>query len=59
MLVVILAVAVVVCAFNWLNRWVACAALAKYMFDKGYTPPSDEEVKACAMLVWKRWFKVK
>lgn len=46
MLVVILAVAVVVCAFNWLNRWVACAALAKYMFDKGYTPPSDEEVKA-------------
>ena len=59
MLVGILTVAFIVCAFGWLNRWVACAALTKYMLDKGYTPPSDEEAKACAIWAWKKLFKVK
>ena len=30
------------------------AALAKYMMDKGYKPPSDKEMKACTVYVWKK-----
>ncbi len=34
--------------------WVGSAALAKYISDKGYTPPSDEEMKACCTYVLKK-----
>ena len=52
MLTIVLGATTVICAVGWLVRWVACAALAKYMIDKGYTPPTDEESKACALYVW-------
>lgn len=54
MLYAIFAVAIIVCAFGWLNRWVATAALVKYMLDKGYAAPSDEELKVCCVYVWKK-----
>ena len=50
----LLAAALIVCAIGWLNRWVACAALAKYILDKGYTPPTDAEARACAAYVWRK-----
>lgn len=43
MLAIVFGATTVICAVGWLVRWVACAALAKYMIDKGYTPPTDEE----------------
>ena len=59
MLAIVFGATTVICAVGWLVRWVACAALAKYMIDKGYTPPTDEESKACALYVWKRLLKIK
>jgi hypothetical protein len=53
-LTTILFITTVICAVGWLNRWVSCAALVKYILDKGYTPPSDEETKACAEYVWNK-----
>ena len=52
-------VVAIVCAFGWLNRWVACAALVKYMADKKVTPPSDDEAKACAMYVWTKLLHIR
>ena len=43
-----------ICAAGWLTYWVGVAALAKYMSDKGYKPPSDDEIKACSVYVWKK-----
>lgn len=51
---VALGIGVLVCALGWLNQWVACAALAKYMMDKEYETPSDEEAKRCAAYVWNK-----
>ncbi|MCI9142792.1 MAG: hypothetical protein HFH87_09240 [Lachnospiraceae bacterium] len=47
-----------VSAGGWLIHWVGTAALAKYMSDKGYMPPSNEEMKACCTYVWKRIFHI-
>lgn len=44
----------VVCGVGWLLYWVSTASLAKYMMDKGYKPPSDEEMKKCSLYVWKK-----
>lgn len=44
----------IISSIGWLCYWVGSAALAKYMMDKGYTPPSDEEMKACSTYVLKR-----
>lgn len=48
----------VVSAVGWMCYWVGAAALAKYMSDKGYMPPSDEEMKAYCTYVWKKLFHV-
>jgi len=34
-------------AVKWLSCWAAVAGLVKYMVKKGYTPPSEQETKAC------------
>lgn len=54
MLTIGFAVIAVICAFGWLNRWVGCAALAMYIASKEYTPPTDEELRACLAEVWRR-----
>ena len=54
MLAVVFFVTTVICGIGWLTYWVGAAALAKYLMDKGYKPPSDEEMKACTMYVWKK-----
>ena len=43
-----------VCGIGWLIYWVSTAALAKYILDKGYKPPSDEEMTACTSYVWRK-----
>jgi len=48
----------VVASAGWFCYWVGSAALAKYMTDKGYTPPSDEEMKACCTYVLKKKFHI-
>lgn len=47
------------CAWRWLNQYVSTAALIMYILEKGYTPPSEAEMKACAAEVWKRVLKIK
>lgn len=33
---------------------IGIAVLVKYIIDKGYKPPSDEEMKACCVCVIKK-----
>ena len=47
------------CAIGWLVRWVACAALVKYMADQGYRQPTDEEMQECCMYAWKKLLHVR
>lgn len=56
---VVFAITTGIFALGWLNSWVARAALVKYMLDKNYTPPTDEETKACAMWAWKKVLHIK
>ncbi len=46
----------ILCGIGWFSYWVGVAALAKYMADKGYEPPSDEEIKECSLYVCKKLF---
>lgn len=54
MLAIIFIITTFICAVGWLVQKVSCLALAKYMLDKGYTPPSDEEAETCARYVWNQ-----
>lgn len=36
-----------ICGFGWLVTQIGAAALVKYMYEKNYTPPTNEELKAC------------
>ena len=47
MIAVFLAGTTAICGAGWLICWVASAALAKYMTDKGYKLPSNNEMKNC------------
>ena len=49
----------IICGIGWLSCWVGVAALAKYMADKGYEPPLDEEIKECSLYVCKKLFRLK
>lgn len=59
MMIAILVVLLLVCALGWLNQYVSTAALIMCILEKGYTPPSEAEMKACAAEVWKRVLKIK
>lgn len=48
-----------VCALGWLVNWVGSAALAKWIVDKGYTPPTDQEMSQCVNYVWRKILKIK
>lgn len=54
MVTVFLLTTTVVSSIGWLSYWVGSAALAKYMMDKGYPTPSDEEMKECCSYVWRK-----
>ncbi len=59
MVIAILAAISVVCAVGWLASWVGNAAIAKWIIDKGYTPPTDEELSECVTYVWKNLLRAK
>lgn len=54
MLTMFFAGTTIISSIGWLCYWVGSAALAKYMTDKGYTPPSDDEMRACSAYVLKK-----
>lgn len=58
MITVFFILTTIISSIGWLCYWVGSAALVKYMMDKGYTPPSDEEMRACSTYVWKKIFKI-
>ena len=47
-----------ICAFGWLNQWVANAALVAWMLDKGVGAPGPE-IKDYLAWAWKRTLGVK
>lgn len=51
-LAMIFAVSTVVCAMGWLIQKASCIALVKYLHDKNYTPPTDEETATCLRYAW-------
>lgn len=59
MIAVFLAGTTAICGAGWLICWVASAALAKYMTDKGYKLPSNNEMKNCCNYVWEHLFHIK
>ena len=56
---VLLGVIAAVCAFQWLLCRVGTRALVKHLKDKGYDPPSDEELHTCTLYVWKKLLHIK
>lgn len=42
------AVTTAICAIGWIINKVMFRTMIVYINKKGYTPPSDEETKACA-----------
>lgn len=49
----------IVSSIGGLCYWVGSAALTKYMKDKGYMPPSDDEMKTCCAYVLKKLFHIR
>lgn len=56
MLTVILLVAIIVCAIQWLGNNLAVGGLVLYMAEKGYTPPTKRELRACIKKVARQKF---
>ena len=54
MLVVILALSTIVCAAGCFVNSVASYALVKYMKDKGYSLPTEEEINSCSAWALKK-----
>lgn len=48
----------IISSVGCLFYWIGSAALAKYIIDKGYKPPTDEEIKACCVCVIKKKFHI-
>lgn len=59
MLTLFFFITTVVCAIGWLLYWVGSAALAKYILDKGYELPSDDELKVCTVYAWKKLMHIR
>ena len=48
MLTAILAIAAVVCAVGWFCARLSTMTLLRFMDEKGYTFPTDSELKTCS-----------
>lgn len=51
MLTAIFMITTIVCAIGWLKRYISTLALLYYIEKKGYTYPSDSEIKECTQWV--------
>lgn len=49
-------VLLVVALLGWLKNWLGLRTLVYFMQMKKYTPPSEQETKACTAAVIKRTF---
>lgn len=54
MLIAILIITTIVCAIGWVKGYISTLALLYYIKKKGYTYPSDSEIKECTQWVVKK-----
>ena len=59
MLIIALLIVVVVGALGWITANIAIFAFDEYLREKGYTPPTSEEVDACVKKAIQRLFSRK
>ena len=59
MIAVVFAIIAVMCGIGWLKNAVGIRALLLYMLEKKYTPPTEEELKACCNVAVRRMFGLK
>lgn len=59
MLTAILATVAAICAVGWVTNWTGNAALVKWLLDKGYDPPTDEELNDSLRYVWRKLLRIK
>lgn len=58
-MVIILAAIAAAFGIGWLKDAVGIRALLLYMHGKGYTPPTNEELRACCDAAARRMFGLK
>lgn len=54
----LLAAMAMVCAAGWFFSWLSTRILLCFMREKGYTPPTREELRACSRKTVEETFKV-
>lgn len=59
MIDVLLLIVVAIVAVKWFACWIGAKALVKYMADKNYTPPSEDEIKVYCAAVVKKIFHIR
>lgn len=53
----ILAATTAICAAKWFFSWLAIRILLCFMREKGYTPPTKEELRTCSRKTVEEIFK--
>ena len=56
---IILSLITIFCSVSAVKYLIATHALVKYLHNKNYTPPSEEEMAACTKWVVKKMLKIK
>lgn len=56
-MLVILAITTLISAIGWAANKLAFMTVIAFMIQKGYTPPSDEETRACTRIVIRSMLK--
>lgn len=54
----LLAAMTMVCAAGWFFSWMSTRILLCFMREKGYTPPTREELRACSRKTVEKTFTV-
>ena len=56
-LAVVFAMSTVVCGLGWFFTVISCETLAQYIMDKGYDPPTREDIHRCNSKVIDKRFR--
>ena len=56
---VAITIVAIICAVNWLVRYVCCAAYLLYMLKKYDETPSEQEMRACCREVLEHFLRIK
>lgn len=51
------AITTVICAIGWMVWYVSSLSMTYYIEKKGYTQPSEEEMKECTLYVVRHLWK--